>query len=507
MPERPPPNVHPARNARNARNARSVGAAAFVSVAASVLAVVLAAGCDGADDGGGRATGGDTVAAVESAPLPTSARVERVASLEAGRATHVAAGGDGRVWWVQETDDGRDGAFVVSVASAGGGQAAGAGVAGLPEAVGLTSRSAAAAFDDAGRNSGEVPGGGGDGIGTIQSIAALTGGVGHTLAVGRGTSVPLPAGNHAGGGAANRSGGVAGTGRGDALLFYFAGGRGPRTLAGVGRFDPATGRIDVLAGADAVGRASGLGATLALARGTLVPPLPGASGATGTSGAWWLWVRHLDGSAFLRFTPPTGGAAGGTVALDRPFERVVTAAVPGGAPGVELRPGESWGVSAGPGGDLLLTDPLGRAVWRVDSTGTARPWASLAGLPAELTAVRIAPGPDSAGGGRAVVFAADAPVPPTDDPLTRPRELIGLPLPAIVVAERPPPRPTPTDPRPRPGPWRPIARDAIEAPAGYPVYALRLADLVPDPAGSADRPSFYAYDAAGGDLLRVTLRD
>ena len=215
----------------------------------------------------------------------------------------------------------------------------------------------------------------------------------------------------------------------------------------------------------------------------------------------WLWLRHFDGSTFLRFEPATV-LDPRLLTLGRPFE------VPVGELG-PLRPDERWRPGGLPDGSLVLVDSPGRAVWRLGENGVARLWFGLADLPAAVAApVLLPPAPTSAGAGasgasggaagRLLLFVADGPrvnTGFTDVSAAGSRFPLDAIFPALLAAD------IPAD-LGAPGRFDAISADAMDAPANYPVYTLRFTCLVPDP---SDPNVLYAHDDAGGDLLRLTL--
>ena len=371
---------------------------------------------------------------------PTSLTLAPVVSLDAGRPTHVAVTADGRLFWVQETDAGQD--VVYSPDRTG-----------LAAPTKLTTRAILAALG--------MPGG----TGTIQSLAAG----------------PAP-------------GAAAGAGP-TQLYFYFTGGRGVEPLAALGRFDPAAGTVTVLSDFGRLEADSGLGRSLELARGALVP----------AGDAMWLWLRHFDGSAFLRFDP--------AAALD---PRLLTLARPFAEPAGELgplKPDEAWQLTGLADESLLLLDPPDRAVWHVNGRGVATLWLITGDLPAGLAPpIILPPVPDPTAttadptppGGTVLMAVADGPLvdKTSDDSGVGSGAGSRYPQDAIYPALLTAPARGVAGAADPPGRFAAVSRDATAAPAGYPVHALHLRRLVPDP---SDRSRLYAYDEAGGDLLRLTL--
>ena len=264
------------------------------------------------------------------------------------------------------------------------------------------------------------------------------------------------------------------------LYFYFTGGRGAEPLAALGRFDPETGGITIFSDFRRLQADSALGRSLELARGTLVP----------AGGTMWLWLHHFDGSAFLRFDPAS--------VLD---PRLLTLARPFGQPSGEfgpLRPDEGWAISGLPDESLLLTDRDGRVVWRIDGAGVATLWLGISDLPAGVSPPEVLPpgAGEEKSGGTLLLFAANGPLLAStliDAGGSRfPTQVV---YPALQTTNL-------KDTYGPPDRFAAVPRDAMVAPAAYPLYAVRLGRLVPDPSNPA---VLYAYDEAGGDLLRITL--
>jgi hypothetical protein len=342
-----------------------------------------------------------------TAPAPPAASTqpgrERVsirvlAPLAPARTTHLARSGDGTIWWVQEAESGDEVVFAMTAA-------------GVPRATALTSARVLEALE--------------------LTQAANPRGNFHSLAVDR-------------------------EGR---AWFYFAGRAGRRAVACVGRFDPRDGAVRVVISPQQVQEATGMGASLVLARGTIL--------SLQRAEELWLWVRHSDGSRMLRINATTDR-------FWRAFEDVTTESA---------RPLPLTGpnLAAGAAADgLLLIDPGNVELWRIDAAGRAKSLHPLVGLPTVLSA------PTADAKGRAIFVAADAPLIParTDEEAA---QILPVRYPALLIVES--------------GKLRAIGRDRIDVPQGFALESMRIQQLVAEPDGE----SAMGYDEHSGALLGVKI--
>ena len=355
------------------------------------------------------------------ASLPSTAPTQPVLELELkpltpllpNRMTHVAVDPLGNIYWVQETDRADDTLFVI-------------GEGDIPRATQLSVANIAAAMD--------APGG----RGNIQGLAA---------------------------------------GPGGELYFFFSGTAGRRTLAGVGQFVPKTAQIRILADADALAAATGMGLSLPLARGSVVSDVRNV----------WVWVRHTDTSAIFRFDP-RALPRGGPIRLMKQFDAVTF----NGKPIALTR--EEYELSAGPDGTLMLLDPVAGRLIKIRGDGTATLVRSLLGLPKDLST------PAFDRRGQMLLFAANAElirrsaasdgdnaVPATAPP---PLPKFDATFPAMLIFDG---ETLVTH----------IGRDDVLAYPGFPVFGMRLRQLVPHPSDEA----WISYDAGSGELLRVKIHE
>jgi hypothetical protein len=410
-----------------------------------------------------------SAAVAEDATIPIpQLQVDALAQLLANRLTHVTDDSAGNLYWVQESDDGRD---VMYVMGAGGDE--------VPRATALTSDAILDAMPPV-----KLP----EKPPAPTAAKASTGKSKSAGTVRRGGNIQSIAGGADG-----------------EVYFYFAGGIGSVTRCCLGRFDArprsgAAGQFRILADASQLASASGMGLSIALARGKVV-----------TSGQLVrLLLRHSDGWAMFEFDShriPTSGAP----QLLRPFERIVIDEhSPGERRGELDLTRETTDVSPGANADeLLVSDRAWGAMYRVNHEGTATMIASLIGLSETLSppvADRLRPvprpqdpwpppatsptGPDvpDANGRVAsiVFFAADGrEIDPANSARPDPAD-VQTQYPALLVIQS--------------NRYRAVGRDNIRGSGSVTTYTLRLRQLVP-----IGRDTWAGYDAASGQIMRVKL--
>jgi hypothetical protein len=330
--------------------------------------------------------------------------VQGVTPLLPDRRTHVAPTGTGQVFWVQESPDAGGRETVFSMAEGG-----------LP---GATPFSNAAVLDALGER-----GSSGGVRGSIQS-----------LAVG-------PEGD---------------------VYFFFAGQGRRKLLMTLGAFSPATGQTRILADSAALRDASGMGNTLALARGSLL---------RGTGSRTWLWLRHDHGFVLLAVE---SGASGPTLrrVLDRVRPATENEPLSLVSPLEDLLPsGDGW---------VYLDRTRGR-LWRVGPTGEVTALADVSDLP------RATSTPSADERGRLTMFAPDGPpfVEPSDDLTAAAPAPQALDLPAWITLD---------------GEKRTVlARSKFRVPAKLNVRALAFPQIV------RDRSTWLGYNTQTGELLRIRV--
>jgi len=331
-------------------------------------------------------------------PAPTpGVEVTRVTPRPPDRPTHVAPTGGGQIFWVQEGDGGRETVFSISEG-------------GLPSATRLSN---AAVLEALGKP---------EGRGSLQSLVV---------------------------------------GADGNLYFYFAGRSGKQFVAAFGSFSPATGRLQILRDAAALGQTSRMGASLALARGTVVR----------ADSLLWLWLRHDQGYALLSMDLARPGSG-----LRQTFDDVRTA---GGSLSLTSLTED---LSAGEGKALLFVDRGQKRLWKISLLGEAAPVAQLADLAENVTASSV----DEQG--RLILFAPEPPAKPDDlesSPLLHPSTQPAVAYPALVILD---------------GDRRTILdRNTFSFPANFNVRALAPTRL------ERDRSGWLAYDPPTGELLRLRI--
>jgi hypothetical protein len=244
----------------------------------------------------------------------------------------------------------------------------------------------------------------------------------------------------------------------------------------VGIYTPKSAQVRILADADALADATGMGRSLPLARGSIVADPRNV----------WIWLRHSDGWAMFRIDPRSV-ATSGPMRLPKAFDAVTL----NGQPIALTR--EEYQMSPAPAGSLFLVDPLAGRLLKIAPSGQATVARSLVGLPVDLST----PAVDSAG--RLLIFAAN------DRLITRPAgvaapttdasqpEKFDASFPALLIFD------TPAGGN---GVLH-IGRDNMQAYPGFPVFGMRLRELVPQ----ADAQGWVTYDAGSGELLRASVHE
>jgi len=248
-------------------------------------------------------------------------------------------------------------------------------------------------------------------------------------------------------------------GRDASVWFYFSGTAARRPVVCVGRFDPRDGGVRIVippAQAEAV---TAMGASLVLARGTILPLNRGEE--------MWLWLRHSDGAQVLRIDTTSG-------ACWRAFDAVTTES---GQMLSITRPSLRAGAAADA---LLLLDPPAVELWQISIAGRAKSLHALVGLPTALSA------PAADANGRTYIIAGDAPLIParTD---AEAETILPVRYPALLIIES--------------GKLRAIGRDKIDAPGTIALESMRIQELVTEP----DAQSLIGYDEESGALLRFRI--
>lgn len=341
-----------------------------------------------------------TPQSVPAGPMQERVDAAVVTMLPPGRPTHIARAGNGTLWWVQESDAGQDVVFALADDA-------------VPRATALTSGRVLAALN-------------------LGAAAPKASGTFHSIA-------------------------AANDGR---IWFYFAGGAGRRTVTCVGTFDPSDDTIHIVLNDAQLQKATAMGASLVLARGTLVAA-PGGD-------MLWLWIRHSDGSALFGVDAKTGDVAA-------PIEVVNTTA---GAPLRMTGPGKAVGAASD--GGLLLRDTRDVELWQIDPSGRATLLHALSGLPTALSA------PAGGAGGRTFMVAGDAPLIPARSDEEALEPVLPVRYPALLIVED--------------GTLRGIGGQDFALPAGVTPQEMRVHELLAEPENA-----LVGYDEHSGALLRFRI--
>ena len=334
-------------------------------------------------------------------PAPApGVEITRVTPLPPDRPTHLAPTGTGQIFWVQEADGARETVFSISEG-------------GLPTATHLSN---AAILEALGKPAGR---------GSIQSLVV---------------------------------------GADGNLYFYFAGRNAKDFIAAFGSFAPSTSKLQILQDTTALAQVSRMGASLALARGSIVR----------SDSLLWLWLRHDQGYALLSMdlTRPRS-------TLRQTFEQIRT------PEGVLALTSPTEDLSTGSGKSLLFLDRQEQQLWRISVLGEAAPIARLADLPGNITASSF----DDQG--RPILLAPEPPPPSRNDDLERSNELLNpstapaIAYPALVIFD---------------GDQRTLLdRNSFTVPLNFSVRALAPTRL------ERDRSGWLAYDPRTGELLRLRI--
>ena len=266
-------------------------------------------------------------------------------------------------------------------------------------------------------------------------------------------------------------------GSNDDLFLLVSGGSTHVPLYTLISYSAASKKIKIVASTEEIMKASGLGASLDLARGTLLS----------YEGDLWLWLRHTDASALLRLTFPSAGAA-----VDM---RLLTLKPPSRLAKLTLHD-EQEDLAAGPHQTLLYIDRPRAILWRINDSGEYAPVQSLEGFSVAMTP----PIGDSAGRLRMIAgdgdpLIAQAPLPDKMMPVNGrpPPEWNQLSYPALIQ----------TQPN-EVGAQTVITlrRDDFVAPPTLPLQDLQPRQLLLDRTNG----TLVTFDSASGELLRLKIR-
>ena len=260
----------------------------------------------------------------------------------------------------------------------------------------------------------------------------------------------------------------------DDLYILFTGGAGRTPICAIARYTPTSSTLKIMAGTRRLMDETGMGASLDLARGTLVSH----------GSDLWLWVRHTDAARLMRLVSIDGGSR-----LDfRPLHL---------KPPPEARSGqltsEHEDLSAGPSQTLYYIDRPRAMLWKIDGGGDYTAIQSLEGFSSALTS----PALDQEG--RMCLLAGNAnPLFGNDNAAgfapknPAPASWVQLAYPALLESENSPTG-TPI--------LSTIRRDDFHAPAALPLQDLQPRQLLLDHTNG----TLITFDAASGELLRVKL--
>jgi hypothetical protein len=151
----------------------------------------------------------------------------------------------------------------------------------------------------------------------------------------------------------------------DALNLLFVGSRGADPIYFVAQYIRATRSVRMAIDTAQLMRDSEMGASIELARGSLLS----------SSTDLWLWLRHTDAFALLNLHNQTAGV---TIA------RRLDVTPPAGVQKWRLND-ESESLSAGPNGMLFFLDRAHVTLWQIDAKGQVASVMSLAGMPQSIT--------------------------------------------------------------------------------------------------------------------------
>jgi hypothetical protein len=235
---------------------------------------------------------------------------------------------------------------------------------------------------------------------------------------------------------------------------------------------PRNATIQLLADTNAIASATDMGRSLPLARGSVLADRH----------ILWLWLRHSDAWSLFRIDTrklPSSGPS----PLTRAFSAVRIDERP-----IDLTRDE---YDLAPAGDenLFLLDPLEGRVLKITPEGVATVVRSLVGLPSSLST------PTVDREGKLLLFAA---TPGPNAPIIQPAKI------EDTNAARPPDVTYPAMLIFGAGDHiTAIGRDDIVAYPGFPVFGMRLKQLIPHPG----EEGWVSYDPGSGELLRLKIKE
>lgn len=339
-----------------------------------------------------------------SVPLPSNSKrvveFKPLSQLLPNRRSHIACDSIGNIFYTTETDSEQD---VVSVVSE----------AGVPRSTQLTSANILAAM-------GETVGG----RGLIQDLAP---------------------------------------GPDDGIYFYFCGYKGANIRTAVGVYSHRSGQIHIAFMHQRLARHSGMGDSIGIARGTLIPGEKQMN----------LLLRHSDAWALFAFDIKKP-AQGAELNLRQPLKEIRT-------DDERINVSKTqYQLSAGIGDTLLLTDRASGAIWRVDMSGNAKIQTYLTGLPREVSSPLVVRKD------HLLMFIADSDALDADVGAIMARRLPQTTYPALVEVAG--------------SDFTAIGREDFRVPPGFPAYTMRMPQIVQMSDGS-----YAGYEMTSGQLMKMRI--
>jgi hypothetical protein len=251
------------------------------------------------------------------------------------------------------------------------------------------------------------------------------------------------------------------------IYFYFSGAKGSSIRTAVGVYSRRNESIALAFNQSQLAAASGMGDSIGVARGSLVAM---------NSQQMGLLLRHSDGWAFLNFSTqyPRGGV---DLRLSQPFRNVMLE-----SESINLSR-RQYELSSGIEGNLLLSDHSTGAIWQLNpATGQAKIHTYLTALPRDVSTPLVI------NKDHLLLFIADSEPLEADVNITMRRQLPQTSFPALVEIAS-------TN-------FTAIGREEFRAPGGFPVYTMRIHQLVLAPDGA-----YIGYDLASGQLMKIRVTE
>jgi hypothetical protein len=249
---------------------------------------------------------------------------------------------------------------------------------------------------------------------------------------------------------------------GDTIYFYFVGNYKRAFVSCLGRLNP-SGKVEILADQGRLGTLCGIGDAISIYHGQLAQ----------SGGKVWLWLHSEDGSYFLQVDPKSTDPA---TLISRPFDHPVADLA---APSFTR---ESYALSPGPAGGLLLLDYWNGILWQITPTGYAKSLHSFTGLPNNASPPAI----DATG--RIIVFfsGTDLFVPREDSQMPEPIPYAEYPA-LIVFGDK--------------QQYLIFQRSELLSGGQFPAENLKFNILC----STANNTAWLAYDPGSGEIFRLRL--